>query len=168
MRTLISALVLFACAAGLGARDGEKFASKDGRFAATFPGEPKVSTNKAGATELTITIVEKDKTGFAVIYSDIPADALKAAGADKVLEGGEKGLLANLKVTAKTSEKGTFKAGDKEHPTRAFVAEKGDKHFRVKLVLADTRLYQILVIGEKDVVNGKAADEFVKSFELTK
>lgn len=165
MRHLTSALIVFACAAGLGAQDEKKFSSKEGRFAAKFPGEPKTVKQKASGLDMFITIVEKGKSGFAVIVADLPEIALKV-GADKVLEGGETGMIANTKAKLTKSKEVKLKSNGKEYPAREILAEKDDQHFRVTLILAETRLYQVLVVGEKDVVNGKDADEFVKSFEI--
>lgn len=167
MRSLFIALVALACAASAGAQDDKKYASKDGKFAAKFPGEPKTVNQKAAGLDMVITIVEKGKSGFAVIVTDLPEIALKA-GADKILEGGETGLIANTKAKLVKSKEVKLKSNGKEFPAREITAEKDDQHFRVTLVLADTRLYQVLVVGEKDVVTGKDADAFVKSFEITK
>lgn len=167
MRSLFTVLVALACAVGLSAQDEKKYASKDGRFAAKFPGEPKTVNQKTAGLDMVITIVEKGKSGFAVIVTDLPEIALKV-GADKVLEGGETGLVTNTKAKVLKSEGTKLKSNGKEYPARVITAEKDQQLFRVTLVLVETRLYQVLVVGEKEVVNGKEADEFVKSFEITK
>lgn len=167
MRKLVTVLAVLACAAGLSAQDEKKYTSKEGKFAAKFPGEPKIVNQKAAGLDMVITIVEKGKSGFAVIVADLPEVALKV-GAEKVLEGGETGMIANTKAKLTKSKELKFKSNGAEYPAREILAEKEDQHFRVTLVLAGTRLYQVLVVGEKDVVNGKDADEFVKSFEIKK
>lgn len=163
MRHLCSALVVFACTAGLGAQDEKKFTSKEGRFAAKFPGEPKTVTQKAKDLDLTITIVEKGKTGFAVIYTDLPEIAAKA-GSDKLFDGAQQGALAKAKLTKANDTK--LKSNGAEYPARELFAEKDNQSIRVVLILSGTRLYQVLVVGEKEVTGGKEADEFVKSFEI--
>jgi hypothetical protein len=167
VRSLLSALVVVACAAGLSAQDEKKYTSKEGKFSAKFPGEPKTVNQKVKDLDMVITIVEKGKSGFAVIVTDLPELALKV-GADKILEGGESGMLANTKAKLTKSEATKLKSNGKEFPARQISAKKDEQFFRVTLILAEARLYQVLVVGEEEVVNGKLADEFVKSFEITK
>lgn len=172
LKTMCAVAVLV-FAGGLAAQDKDKkFESKDGRFSAKFPVDPKVVPQKAGALDLVITIAEKekdkDKVGFAVIYSDMPADVVKATPGDKLLESGEKGLVDNFKATIKSSTKTAFKANGKEYPARDIVAEKDALALRVRIVLVDARLYQVFVVGPKEQATGKEADEFLASFELAK
>ena len=39
---------------------------------------------------------------------------------------------------------------------------------RVRLVLVELRLYEVMVTGTEEVVNGDAAKQFLDSFQLTK
>jgi hypothetical protein len=153
---------------GLVVAQDKKFESKEGKFSAKFPGEPKTVNQKAGGLDLSITIVEKGKGGFAVIYSDMPADIVKGAPADKLLAGGEKGLVDNFKAKVTKSGEMKFKGNGKEYPGREILAEKDDLHLRVNIILVDNRLYQVFIVGPKEMVTGKEADEFIKSFELAK
>lgn len=170
MRTILTAAVL-ACAGGLAAAADTKYESKEGQFKAAFPGAeaPKTTVTKAGGLDLSITIAEKDKkTGYAVIYSDLDAKAVQGAPAAKLLEGGQKGLADNFKAKIVNGTETQFKTNGKEYPAREIMAEKDDLSLRVTLILVDTRLYQVFVVGPKDVVTGKEADDFVKSVEITK
>ena len=168
MRALIAATVLALSASGLVALENKKIESKEGKFSATFPDQPKTVTQKAGGLELTINSVEKDKAVYAVIYSDMPDEVVKATPGAKLLEGGEKGLVDNFKAKVSKSGETKFKSNGKEYPAREIMAEKDDLHLRVMIILVDKRLYQVFVVGPKDMVTGKAADEFFKSFELAK
>jgi len=170
MRTLLASTVVVLCASGMILAEDKKFDSKDGKFSAKFPGDPKTQATKAGGIDLNIAIVEKGKAGFAVIYSDMPADVVKATAAGKLLEGGEKGLIENFKAKlSKPSTEAKFKSGTNEYPVREIFAEKEpDLFLRVKLILVNNRLYQVFVVGPKDLVNGKEASDFIDSFELGK
>ncbi|MFM8274246.1 MAG: hypothetical protein ACKODX_18210 [Gemmata sp.] len=170
MRTMFTALAFVVFAGALTATAADRYESKEGKYGAKFPGDekPKSVSQKAGGLDLNITIVEKGKGGFAVIYSDMPADVVKAAPAAKLLEGGEKGLVDNFKAKVTKSGETKFKSGDKEYPARDILAEKDDLNLRVTIILVDNRLYQVFVVGPKDMVTGKDADDFFKSFELTK
>lgn len=166
MRPALAVMIVLAGGFCTFADDAKKFASKDGKFGAKFPDEPKVITQKAGDIPMVITIVEKGKGGFAVIYSDMPAEIVKAAPAAKLLEGGETGLVSNFKAKVTKSGEITFKSGDKKYPAREIIAEKDDLHLRVTIILAGNRLYQVFVVGPKELITGKEADEFFKSFEI--
>ena len=61
MRTFLVAVVVVVFAGSLPAKQPKKFESKDGKFTATFPGDPKTITPKAGGLDLNITIFEKGK-----------------------------------------------------------------------------------------------------------
>src|SRR5262245_29932467 len=168
MRTILAMTVLALGVSTLVAQDDKKFESKDGKFSAKFPSEPKVLPQKAAGLDLVITIAEKKKEGggFAVIYSDMPADVVKAAPAQKLLEGGEKGLVDNFKAKVTKSKETTF--GKQKFPAREILGEKDDLHLRITIILAENRLYQVFVVGPKDLVNGKEADAFFESFEINK
>jgi hypothetical protein len=152
--------------AGLAVAADEKFTSKDGKYAVAFPGSPKTQTTKAGPVDLNITIVEKNMGGFAVIYSDLPAETLKVAKPKDLLDGGQKGLIDNFK--AKLTKSNDIEFGKDKLPGREIVGEKDAMQLRLTLILKDNRLYQVFVVGPKDLVSGKDADDFFKSFEITK
>ncbi|MDY3553647.1 hypothetical protein R5W24_002750 [Gemmata sp. JC717] len=171
LKTVLAVTVLVLGAGALTGQD-KKFDSKDGKFSAKFPLEPKVVPQKAGGLDLYITIAEKDKdkdkVGFAVIYTDLPADVVKGSPGKKLLEGGEKGLVDNFKAKIVSSSETSFKANGKDYPARDLIAEKESLTLRVRIIMVDARLYQVFVIGPKEQATGKEADEFLKSFELVK
>ncbi len=166
MRTICTVVALVAFAFALTAAD-TKFDSKDGRYSAKFPGEPKVLPQKAGGIDVVITIFQKsDKIGYSVIYSDVPADVVKGTAPAKLLETGEKGLADTFKAKITKSGETKFMSGGKQYPAREITAEREDINLRVLLVMADSRLYQVYVVGPKEAVTSPEADEFFKSFEV--
>jgi hypothetical protein len=166
MRSTFAAVAFVLFAVGVSAQDTKKFESKEGKYSVAFPGKPTMTTNKAGGIDLNIAIVEKGMGGFAVIHSDLPAEAVKAAKPKDLLEGGQKGLVDNFK--AKVTSSKDFDFGKQKHPAREILAEKDTINLRIQIILADARLYQVFVVGPKDMVTGKDADEFFKSFEIAK
>jgi hypothetical protein len=170
MRSTFAAalFVLFAAALAAGQADQkpEKYASKEGKYIVGFPGKPMVETKKAGGVDLNIAIVVKGLGGFAVIHSDLPAEAAKAAKPKDLIDGGQKGLIDNFK--AKVSSSKDFEFGKQKYPARELIAQKGATNLRIQIILVDSRLYQILVVGPEDMITGKEADAFFKSFEITK
>ncbi len=163
---IIGAAAVLVLVAGLVVAADEKYTSKDGKYAVAFPGTPKTQTTKASGVDLNITIVEKGMGGFAVIYSDLPAEALKVAKPKDLLDGGQKGLIDNFK--AKVTKSNDIEFGKDKLPGREIVGEKDAMQLRITLILKDNRLYQVFVVGPKDLVSGKDADDFFKSFEITK
>ena len=51
---------------------------------------------------------------------------------------------------------------------RELIGAKDAINLRIQIILAGTRLYQVFVVGPKDMVMGKEADAFLKSFEITR
>jgi hypothetical protein len=167
MRTALAMAFMFACAL-TAAQDKtpEKYESKEGKYSVQFPGKPAKSTNKAGGLELQIAMVQKGLGGFLVIHTDLPAETVKVAKPKDLLDGGQKGLADNFK--AKVTSAKDFEFGKEKYPARELVAEKDQLHLRFQIILADNRLYQVLVVGPKDLTAGKEADAFFKSFDIAK
>ena len=166
MKRFAGLVVLVNLAAGVGAQDDKKYESKEGRFRVAFPGTPKTVTRKTNDIDVNIVIVGRGKGGLAVIYSDLPPEKVKTAKPKDLLDGGEKGLINNFKAKVTSSKDVEF--GKEKYPARELVGEKDAVHLRITLVLAGNRLYQVFVAGPKELVNGKEADDFIKSFEITK
>jgi hypothetical protein len=166
MRSILAAGVFALLAAGVEAQDAKTFESKEGKYTVNFPGKPTTNTSKAGGIDLNITIVEKGGGGYAVIHSDLPAEGVKAAKAKDLLDGGEKGLVTNFK--AKVTSSKDFEFGKQKLPARELVAEKDPLNLRIQIILSGNRLYQVFVVGSKDMVASKETDAFFKSFEITK
>jgi hypothetical protein len=168
MRTALAIVCMFACAL-ISAQDkaSEKFESKEGKYLVQFPGKPAKSTKKAGGVDLQIAMVQKGQGGFAVIHTDLPPEAVKVARPKDLLDGGQqKGLIENFK--AKVTSAKDFEFGREKYPARELVAEKDQLHLRVQIIVAENRLYQVLVVGPKELTASKEADSFFKSFDIAK
>jgi len=170
MRTLIVACVLFTFAASVDAQaQDKKFVSKDGKFEAKFPLEPMTESKKVGDSTMVSTAVETKGVGYMVIYADLPAGAAKAKAED-ILAGGEKGLVDDFKATVTKSTPTMF--GKDKLPARDVTAEvvieKMVLRLRLKLVVVNGRLYQVIAIGTKESIVSKDVDTFFESFEIVK
>jgi len=53
-------------------------------------------------------------------------------------------------------------------PGREIRIKAGKRVVRARIYLTGTRLYQVMVTGERQPADGKSADEFLRSFELLK
>ena len=117
MRTVIGVIACMGLVSGIAAQDdkpNEKYVSKEGKFTAVFPGKPMTISKQAGGVDLHIAIVEKGMGGFAIIHSDLPAGAVKAAKPKELLDGGQKGLIDNFK--AKITSSKDFEFGKQKYP----------------------------------------------------
>ena len=167
MRLAVALSVLFLSVLIAGQdKPSEKYESKEGKYSVQFPGKPNKTTNKAGGIDLHIAIVEMGMGGFAVIHSDFPPEAIKAAKPKALLDGGQKGLIENFK--AKVTSSRDFEFGMEKYPARELIGEKDKLNLRIQIILAGNRLYQVFVVGSKEQVTSKEADAFFKSFEIAK
>ena len=166
MRTILAVAVLAVCAGALTGQDDKKY-EKEGKFTAKFPNGPLQQTKAAGGLKLNVFLADfdKGKGGFLVIYSDLPAEKIKAPTPDQVFESGKKALEDDFKLKNVKAE--PTAVGPKKHPGRTISGEREEFHLRGTIVLAGTRLYQVYVFGPKDFVTGKEADEFLGSFTIT-
>lgn len=167
MRTILAVAVLAACAAGLTGQDDKKY-EKEGKFTAKFPTAPALKTQAAGGLTLNLVMAEekdKGKGGFLVIYSDLPAEKLKAPTSKQVLDTCQEALEKDFK--AKVLKSGDTTIGAKKHPAREITAERDEWQIRGSIALAGTRLYQVYVYGSKEFVGGPEATDFLNSFNIT-
>jgi hypothetical protein len=169
--SLAIAVIAIACTC-LAAQEVKTYESKAGKFKADFPKTPMVSSKKIDEGELNIASIDFKGGGFIVIYSDLNADKLKTTKPKDILAGGEKGLIEGFKpkiTSTKDIEFGKQKYPGRQIAGEAYLAEEGISiNLRLTLILADNRLYQVFVFGPKDLPNGKEAEKFFETFEITK
>jgi len=170
MRGFIAGIILLIAAGGLTAQDEKKYESKDGKYAIAFPGAPKTEAKKAGELTLNTAAVESKGVAYLVIYSDLPAETVKASKAEDILDNGVKGLVDNFKAKVTKTTPTTF--GKEKYPARNVTAElKVDAtvlRLRVQIVLVNNRVYQVLAVGGADGVAGAATEKFFDSLEIRK
>ena len=145
------------------------YKSDEGKFAVRFPKDPSIS-NKELATAAGVLKVQtaKSEVGrdlmLSVSHTTYPA-SFGDVDPNKILDGvrdglkGQDGELKSDKVTA---------LGEDKFPAREVRINAGKNGIRARLVLVDRRLVQALAVGSKDTLDGKAVEEFFKSFEVEK
>ena len=149
---------------------GDKsYRSEDGRYSVRFPKDPSIS-NKELATPSGVLKVQTAKVEsardlmFSVTHVTYPP-SFGEVDPTKILDGvrdGLKGQDGELK-----SDKAST-TGDDNLPTRDIRIDAGKNGIRARLILVDRRLVQVMVVGAKDSLDGKPAEEFFKSLEVTK
>ena len=136
----------------MSANDWKRFASADGGFSASFPGNPEITTETSSAgtneVELHLCYVNPNvQNSFAVGYSDSPmfARAAKLSDPQAFLEKSQLVMASNMQARVVYEQPSTFEG----FPAREFECVAGGKanySTRVKYILAGRRIYQIYVV----------------------
>jgi len=166
---IVILLGLFVVGGVVSAQEFKPYASGAGRYKILFPGAVKTETNDITSgkdtLKLTLDVVElKGDTVFMVSYVDASDEvAKKPAGPrlDKVRDG-------NKGESGKVIEEKDITLGMEKYQGRDLLIETPSGFIRNRVVIADKRLYQVMVFGNKDVVTSASADKFIASFEITK
>jgi hypothetical protein len=175
MRTRTFALVVLVSVLGMtAAADPPKpeykpFASSAGRYKVLFPGPVKTETTgvktELGELKLTLDSVElpPDVT-FLVTFIDYPASGARVEPARRLdrVRDGNKGPAGKL-----VSER-DLTVGVEKHPGREVLIEKPKAFLRNRIVIAGSRLYQVMIQGPREFVTSPDADRFFDSFEVTR
>ena len=145
------------------------YKSDEGKFSVRFPKDPSIS-NKELATSAGVLKVQtaKSEAGRDVMLSvshTIYPPSFGEVDANKILDGVRDGLKGQ-DGELKSDKAGT--QGDDKNPARDVLIHAGKNATRARLVLVDRQLLQVLAVGSKDALEGKAVEEFFKSFEVVK
>lgn len=166
---LFASLVL-AASALLAAESAEfkPFTPKDGRWTISFPGKPEQSTSptntELGAVEVHEFIARrpKDKDAYVLIYCDLPADLVKDADPEKLLDRLRDGGAAS--VHGKPAKENKIKLDGNPGRELEVSGLGGTRLWRLYLV--GGRLYQLLVANESGRPSAERAKAFFASFKL--
>lgn len=149
----------------------EEYTSDAGKFRVKFPGKPRVDSKElasgpGGVQAIPVTterVEGHNGVVFAVTFADYP-DTFLGVKAKTVLDGvrdGMKGKDGVVREDREVTLGGTI-------PGRELRIEAGKRVIRARVFLTGTRLYQVMVTGERQPADGKSADEFLRSFEVVK
>jgi hypothetical protein len=152
------------------AADGPaEFVSKDWKFAAKFPSEPKKVEQEAAGVAFTMYSTADRNGAFMVGVADLPAGDNEPAEQTKArLDGAEAGASGNVGGKLKDSKDVTL--GKQKYPGREFTAtitKPAEGEVRARVYLVGKRMYQVMVVGTKEYANSPAATAFLDSFRLT-
>jgi hypothetical protein len=150
-----------------------EYTSEAGRYRAKFPEKPRsetkdLSTGPGGRVIPTLTDKAEGPRDavYAVTIADYP-ESFRDVPEKAILDGVRDGLKATDGRVTEDNEI-TVGSGETKLAGRELRIEAGRNTVRARLFLSGTRLYQVMVTGSKNAVNGPTADEFLRSFELTK
>lgn len=148
-----------------------RFSPKNAKCSVEMPSKPTTQPvqeiNQNGfEIKLHMFILELDggKTGYALGHSDLPANPETEEATKNVLKGAQDGTTKAIKGTVVSERDITLG----KYLGREFTLDlAGGNQYRGRLFVIEGRLYQVLVVGSKEFVNGLEAKAFLYSFELT-
>jgi hypothetical protein len=168
----IISLVLAIAGTSLAADPGDfkPFTPKEGGFTVSFPGRPDQSTSTT-TTEMGEVAMHqfvarrsRDKETYVVIYCDLPADLVKDADPEKLLDRMRDGGVAS--VHGKPAKENKIKLDANPGRELEVTGLGGARLWRLYLV--NGRLYQLLVTTESGRPSADRAKTFFNSFKLAK
>jgi hypothetical protein len=169
MRTAFVGVVLVAAAGAALAQPGG-YSSDEGKYRVKFPDRPKVTEPvvKTDVGELKVSVATyagSDGNTYMVSFTDFPDAATRKENHKTLLDGIREGLI---KGSGKVTGEKEREFGPDKHPGREIVVEKGKQRIKLQVIIRDSRVYQVAVIGTPEFVGGKEATKFLESFELSK
>ncbi len=147
---------------------GGKYVSKEGGYSVKFPAGADVKTktqDAPGGLKMIITGTESEKKAYMVMHMELPPGIVKAASPKAILDGAANGAVAKSGGKQVSSKDMTF--GKEKHPGREVVVDKDGNLVRTQIIVADPKIYVVIVGGPEEFANSKAALDFLKSFEIT-
>lgn len=171
LATLLAASVLAACSPKFDWRD---YRSTDAPYAVLFPAKPATHTRTINLdgqqVKMTMAAAEIDGVTFAVgsAQVDDPAKAQLAAVAMKAaLVRNIAGTVTSDQVTGTSSGNGGMQGQQTVLAVEANGSQKGEPMRLVgRFIAKDTRIYQVIVIGQGKHMENDAVETFMSSFKL--
>lgn len=142
--------------------------SDKGRFSVSMPGTPqkdiKNISSSFGILKMYTFAFEKPNIAYVVVYTDYPRSVVDNKDPEIMLDGARNGAMQNAGGRLLNEEFIEFG----EYPGRELKFEvKGGRGLgRAVILLADTRLYQVMAIGAKQSFPSKTVQKFIDSFEM--
>ncbi len=164
-------LLLLACGCGKTAK--KPYESPELNFSVAFPAAPKLSTHDepsdSGPIHFRVHRVDgTDGLNFAVLVNDYPEN-FASIDAKAILDEGQPEALAAKGGKFLSRKESTLDG----HPSREYVVQMPASKalpdgvlIRSRATLVRNRLYNVMVAGSKDRVNGPVGDAFLRSFRL--
>jgi len=175
-RRLLLASMLFAVALTVAACGGpawQDFTDHQGGYRVRMRGDPLVEKHEVQTPIGKIVghwqSVERGNAVFGVGYADYPVEFVRAVPPHELFATVRDGWVK--RIEGRLQGDGTELKLDKQFPGLEFVAAgrfKGrDAYLRGRLYLVGTRLYQVVVFGDRETLPRSDITEFVGSFKLT-
>lgn len=139
--------------------------SDSGKLSVQFPGKPKTVDSKS-ATQYVFEM-EGGKAVFIAAYTPFPNKMTLDGDMPKtLLQNVQNRVVESLKGKLITSK--DVKVDDK-FPARDIDAEApGLGIYRTRIIVTEERMYQVVVLGPKEFVDGEQSKKFMASFKVVK
>jgi hypothetical protein len=175
-RAVLSAVVVCLGLAGARADDAaqwKEYASDEGRFTVKMPGTPKKSKTPIDAPggktlDQHQFLIDKGNLAYLVAYQDDPnLKNVNEETAQKVLDAARDAVPKAL--DGKLLDTRKIKLDDKHLGVEFRVEVASIKGvYRSRIYVVGERIYQITVVGPKEVTSSKESDAYLDSLKLTK
>jgi hypothetical protein len=147
------------------------FTSSAGKFTVLLPGTPVEQRQPVqtalGPVETILFVLElkPSKTSYAVSWSEFSPAALKPGSEAKRLDNARDRVVAGTKGILKGEKRIALRG----YPGREVEIDlDGKARVRARIFAVKNRLYQVIVLGPGNWVDGKETSRFLDSFRLTK
>lgn len=156
---LLAALLLVGCAE---TPNGSAYAPAGGGFTVLMPGSVQEKTDESG-THMYIGQVSGKDQAYIISYTDLDPSKVNKANADKVLDNVRNGITQKNKLLSET------RVSVDGHPARDLKVQTKDGYvMHDRVIIANSRMYQVLVVTSKNEANAPDVKKFINSFHLTK
>jgi hypothetical protein len=147
----------------------EKFTPRGGKYTVRFPGKPKElsqwTKSVVGNLKVhTATYANADGSVCMVSYTEFPAEAIKPEYHDTLFAGIKEGLVGQ---DGKVVWEKDIEVRGREYAGKEVLIDKGQQHIRYRVVVKNTRLFQVAALGSREFVTEKPTTDFLDSFEPT-
>jgi hypothetical protein len=142
---------------------------KDGSFSVFLPGTPtehkKTVMSPSGMVEVVLfeVAVPPADGKFVAGYSEFPEASIKPGTEDKRLDNARDGAIASAKGKLVRQKNLLL---DKYPGREVVIKIEGKATVLLRLFAVKNRLYQLVVVGNEELLASKEAEKFLKSFKL--
>ena len=145
--------------------------SKEGRFTAVFPAEPKftkenLKTSAGYFVDQFQWLLDQDAVAWLVIYGDYPAAEVKRLGSETMYDNGMRGSVEAVKGTMIRSESINHSGVRGRDSLVDIPADK--MILRQRLFVVGSRLYQNIYVGPSGSERDANVEAFLNAFQMRK
>jgi hypothetical protein len=145
------------------------FTSNEGSFTIHLPGPPSESKQRvptaAANLDVHLFVVEtKDDRAYVVSYCDLPAAEVKPGNEEKRLDLAREGAVTNSRGKLRSEKE--YKVDG--YPGRELEIDADKTQIRMRIIVVNQRLYQVMAMGSAKVIRGKDSALFLDSFKVSK
>jgi hypothetical protein len=140
---------------------------EDGDFAVLMPGEPQGTERTLGGIfDATFVQFTNRDGAYQVLYYDIPDTTLTHFTTDEILREAVDSGLAHVGAVLVSEHDISLDGHPGREVTGEFALNGADALYHGRYFVADSRFYQVYVVGDADALQQEDSDTFLNSFTL--